>query len=770
MVSVFACAQRDGDKIVITTKQGTQTEYMLSGTKNVISSLSFGPESMDVYLKGFEEFGAWETFDIDAISNVSFSVYKESDVTDVTLADASATDGAKRLYKYLRTCYGTKTLSAVMANVNWNTTEADRIYKATGKYPAFNCYDFIHIYVPDGNGWINYQDLTPVTNWTEKGGLVQLMWHFNVPTAEDVTPGNDGAGVTCSPDKTTFEAANALVEDTWENKWFYGQMQRVADIMLLLQQKGIAAVWRPFHEAAGNAELKTGESWAKSWFWWGNSGADTYKKLWKAMFEYFQQRGVHNLIWVWTTQNYNGDASLYYNDEAWYPGDQYVDMIGRDLYGTNASQNKQEYEEIAARYPDKMVALAECGNNDSGNFADLADVWNEGARWAWFCPWYGTNMPSDDWWKKALSQDYVITLDQVDVNTAYIEESATQAVKNMGLGFNLGNTLDAFSSGIANNQSDTSLYETCWGQPVATRQQMEFLKTNGINAVRVPVTWVQHIDADGNVDEAWMNRVQQVVDDVMDAGMYCILNIHHDTGSGEEQWEWVKADADNHTRYSTRFKNLWRQIATRFANYSQRLLFEGYNEMLDAGNHWSQPSANASYTALNEYAQDFVDAVRATGGNNNTRNLIITTYSAAHLQQVLDHLTLPTDITTGHLAVEVHSYDPYDWLNTYGEWTSACSKELTDMFDRLNSSLISKGIPCIIGEYGPHGNNTNVGASSSDAIKQAVAKQASDMVTYAKQQGIATFYWMSIFDGTDRTVPRWTLPTVVEAMKKAYTN
>ena len=90
------------------------------------------------------------------------------------------------------------------------------------------------------------------------------------------------------------------------------------------------------------------------------------------------------------------------------------------------------------------------------------------------------------------------------------------------------------------------------------------------------------------------------------------------------------------------------------------------------------------------------------------------------------------------------------------------------MMDRLNQAFVSKGIPCIIGEYGTHGNNISVGSSSSESQKQAAADQAADMVKRAKALNIATFYWMSIFDGKDRTVPQWTLPTVVEAMKKAY--
>ena len=768
LLTATTFAQREGDKVTITTKSGNQVVYQLAGNTDVLSGLKFNNSSMDIYLKGLEEFGAWETFNVDDIKNVAFSVYKESDVSDISLADPSATTATKRLYKYLRACYGVKTLSSVLADVNWNTKEAEKVFKATGKYPAFNCFDFIHIYVPEGNGWINYSDITPVSQWVENGGLVQLMWHFNVPVSETTTVGKDGSGVTCSPDKTTFKAANALVSGTWENKWFYSQMEKVADVLLKLQEKGIVAVWRPFHEAAGNAELKTAAAWAKSWFWWGYDGAETYKNLWKAMFDYFQQKGVHNLLWVWTTQNFNGDATKYNNDAAWYPGDAYVDIIGRDLYGSSAAQNKQEYNEISSRYPNKIIALAECGNSDGNELAKISDIWNSGAQWAWFCPWYGSNMPSDAWWKDAMSQESVISRDEVNLNATYIEESAVSAVKNMGLGFNLGNTLDAFASHIQNNLSETSVYEKCWGQPVATKSQMEFLKAGGFNAVRVPVTWVQHLDAEGNVDEAWMSRVEEVVNYVLSSGMYCILNVHHDTGSGEEKWQWVKADADNYTKNSARFKNLWRQIATRFQGYSSRLIFEGYNEMLDAANQWTRPKNSSSYEVLNSYAQDFVDVVRSTGGNNLTRNLIITTYSAAHVQEVLDNLVLPTDKSEGHLAVEVHTYDPYDWVNTYGKWTEQCSNELAALFDRLNKRFVSKGIPCIVGEYGPHGNNVNINTSSSETLKQAAADQAADMVRRAKKLDIATFYWMSIFDGTDRNVPQWTLPSTVEAMKKAY--
>lgn len=233
---------------------------------------------------------------------------EESDQTYTIPAEpvTASAESAKKLYTYLLSQYGRKTISSVMADVNWNTTCAEKVYKFTGKYPAMNCYDFIHICYSAPNSWINYEDIKPVTDWVNAGGLVQLMWHFNVPKGE-------GASEYAFYSKdTSFKPSEALASGTWENKWFYEQMDKVIDIILKLQNAGIAATWRPFHEAAGNAIAKQQADWTKAWFWWGMEGAEAYKKLWRTMFDYFQQKGVHNLIWVWTTQNYNGNSSSYY--------------------------------------------------------------------------------------------------------------------------------------------------------------------------------------------------------------------------------------------------------------------------------------------------------------------------------------------------------------------------------------------------------------------------------------------------------------------------
>ena len=323
MISFTALAQTKGDKLTINLKNGkTEAWDLTADGKTPVSKITHSADGkVGFVMTGLEDHGAFETYDINDINNISFSIYHESEVGDVNLADPSATDKTKRLYKYLQLNYGSKIISSIMADVNWNTKEADKIYKATGKYPAMNCYDFIHIYVPKqgSNGWINYNDITPVTNWADQGGLVSLMWHFNVPKTESTVPGTDGSGVTCTPSETSFKAANVFTAGSWENKWFYQEMDKVVEVLQKLQDAGVVAVWRPFHEAAGNACLKSGASWGKSWFWWGYDGAETYKKLWQTMFDYFQNKGIHNLIWAWTTQNYNGDANTYNNDADWYP-------------------------------------------------------------------------------------------------------------------------------------------------------------------------------------------------------------------------------------------------------------------------------------------------------------------------------------------------------------------------------------------------------------------------------------------------------------------
>lgn len=397
----------------VTVQAGILQNYSVTVTVTVSANTTYDPRTAEL------------TFSATGATSAKLSVSQEAaEKPDVPptgeigrkLVTANPHPRAQALYDYLYGLYGSQTLSSVMAEVNWNHKLADAVAKTTGKFPAMNCYDFIHIYVPKNN-WIDYSDLTPVTEWADAGGIVSLMWHFNVPVNQATTPGADGSGVTCTPTQTTFRARNVFTEGSWENKWFYGQMDKVADIILALQAKGIPAVWRPFHEAAGNATYKQQASWATAWFWWGYDGADVFKKLWQAMFDYFASKGINNLVWVWTSQNDNGNASLYNPDRDWYPGDAYVDVVARDLYGYTSARNLSEFTELQKTYPTKMITLGECGKdvqeNGTTDFAKVSELWNAGAKWSWFMPWYGASFPDDAWWRDAMGSAAVVNRSQV---------------------------------------------------------------------------------------------------------------------------------------------------------------------------------------------------------------------------------------------------------------------------------------------------------------------------------------------------------------------
>lgn len=700
----------------------------------------------------------------------------------------ASTDAAKNLYAYFYNQYGRKTISSVMADVNWNNKIAEKIHAATGKYPAMNCYDFIHIYVPGqkAGNWINYNDITPVTNWANAGGIVQLMWHFNVPVNATTTPQANGSGVTCTPSETTFRAKNVFTDGSWENKWFYEQMDRVIAVVLKLQEAGIAATWRPFHEAAGNAIAKQQAGWTTSWFWWGYDGAETYKKLWKEMYSYFQQKGVKNLIWIWTTQNYNGNSKNYNQDTDWYPGDQYVDMVARDLYGYTAEQNKQEFTEIQATYPNKMVVLGECGVDVNGGnipFANISDCWNAGAKWGHFMAWYGGSLPDNTWWNAALNNANVITRDQVNIpNTTATFEIASEAVKNMGLGWNLGNTLDANNQKYhdpsqANYWGQQGLEsESCWGQQPTKADLLRMMKDAGFGAIRVPVTWYNHMDQDGNVDAAWMNRVHEIVDYVISQGLYCIINVHHDTGADGNGWvSWLKADASNYTANKARYEKLWQQIANEFRNYDQRLLFEAYNEMLDAKSSWNFAQSSTAYDAINKYAQSFVDVVRATGGNNAQRNLIVSAYGASSgsgkwsdkLQDPLKYLNIPNG-ESNHVIFEVHNYPSLVDNSKNNRTISDIKAEIDAWIANLNTYLVSKGTPVIIGEWGTSNVDSGEGKTDYDVRKDLMFEFCDYLIKAMKQNNIATFYWMGLTDGAARTYPAFTQPDLALKLLQAY--
>lgn len=387
---------------------------------------------------------------------------------------------------------------------------------------------------------------------------------------------------------------------------------------------------------------------------------------------------------------------------------------------------------------------------------------------------------------------------------AQVFETATDAVKNMRVGWNLGNTLDS-NSGDVNNMwieaeknRNVYTYEKAWGQPVTKPELFKMLKDAGFNAVRVPVTWYPHMEATFNsvygyssggkwlykpwnpdtdpigtkIQAAWMKRVHEVVDYVISQGMYCILNVHHDTGSANTAW--LIADDDVYAQQQSRFEAVWKQIAEEFKDYDEHLLFEGYNEMLDSKRSWCFASfaannkydaaiAKSAYSAINKYAQSFVNAVRATGGNNSQRNLVVCTYGACdgsgnwniHLQDPLKEMKLPADQIENHLIFEVHSYPDIKNL-------ASVKNETTTKISNWKKYLIEKGAPLIVGEWGTNTEN------GYDNYRQNYLDFAKDFIEQTKASNIATFHWMGLSDGSARTEPRFNQQDLADAIIKGY--
>ena len=331
-------------------------------------------------------------------------------------------------------------------------------------------------------------------------------------------------------------------------------------------------------------------------------------------------------------------------------------------------------------------------------------------------------------------------------------ESAEDAVKNMGVGWNLGNTLDA--NDASKTWTTTDQHETCWGQPVTKPELMKMMKEAGFGAIRVPVTWYQEMDADGKVNEAWMNRVKEVVDYVIDNGMYCIINVHHDTGDGTQ---WLHASTTTYNNVYKKYEYLWQQIAEKFKDYDQKLLFESYNEMLDDNNSWNDPKSDDGYKAINSYAKLFVKTVRNTGGNNKNRNLVVNTYSASSTPTAMKALDLPEE--TGHIIFQVHSYP--NWQSK-----SNAKSEIDILIKNINSNLLDRA-PVIIGEYATF----TTWPSTIDYYEtdREVALYAMDyLVKEAKKAGVGTFYWMGLSDEYFRTEPSFNQPDLAETLIKAY--
>lgn len=341
--------------------------------------------------------------------------------------------------------------------------------------------------------------------------------------------------------------------------------------------------------------------------------------------------------------------------------------------------------------------------------------------------------------------------------------TSQQLVEDMTFGWNLGNTLDVCQAdrdgdGKVNEhvEAGEKVDETLWGNPKATKELFTSLKKNGVNAVRIPVTWRDHMDSNGNIDREWMDRVQQVVDYAYSQGMYVIINVHHDGGGDPKFGAWIIEESQkDYNTFLKKYKNVWKQIAERFKNYSDYLIFESMNEV-GFDTLYNKNKADA-YNLINKINQDFVDIIRATGGNNAKRHLLIAGYYT-DIERTCDSLyKMPYD-KAGRCILSVHYYTPWDFCtcdikHTWG--TKSEVRQMETLIGKMKKNFVDKGIPVIIGEYAASGSDL----SSCIFFIEKLNKLCSDY-------GIATFIWDSGRQ-VNRKTYKWRTPQYLEALKRA---
>lgn len=373
-----------------------------------------------------------------------------------------------------------------------------------------------------------------------------------------------------------------------------------------------------------------------------------------------------------------------------------------------------------------------------------------------------------------LSKTITITQQGAGADAGDFFETAYQFRENIGIGYNLGNTLDCDPALTAStkkwfkNWEDDLAWETVWGQPKTTQEMIDEIVGRGFNVIRVPVTWFPHFDINEDntvtVREVWMNRVQEVVNYIINSGAYCILNVQHDSGARNGRTDgagWVQANMEEYPVMSIKFQSLWKQIAERFKDYDHHLLFEAFNEILDADDEWNADPKADAFEAITLLEQDFVNTVRATGGNNEYRNLVVNTYSAGHTKAKLEGFRVPNDVHRAHLLASIHSYDPYGFCNDADEWNipmfdDKCQKEVDDMFDMIHNRFNYLGIPYFYGEFGAIDDNKDMGER---------IKYAQYMVQKFQAYGTKGLWWMGLIN---RSEMDWYESEITDAITAPY--
>lgn len=351
--------------------------------------------------------------------------------------------------------------------------------------------------------------------------------------------------------------------------------------------------------------------------------------------------------------------------------------------------------------------------------------------------------------------------------------TALELTAKIDCGWNLGNTFDATGGSALSS-------ETSWGNPTTTPEMIQAVKDAGFNAIRIPTTWEKHLDENNVIDSEWLARVKEVVDYAYTRDMYIILNTHHE--------EWYQPYADQQDEISEKLAKVWTQIAEEFKNYDERLIFEGMNEPRWKNTEWEWNGGNDEGRAVvNHLNSVFIDAVRATGGNNQYRFLMICPYAANCGESALAALEIPDD---KNIIISVHAYIPYTfalaesgthlWLKD----KASCVNDIDTLAEVLDRLFISKGIAVIIGETGAMNRyyTTQKEVPADSTAEAETVTKANDEYRAAwaeyyfgkfKQLGIPCFWWDngSFYSGETfgmlkRSALEWKYPEVLDGVMR----
>lgn len=369
-------------------------------------------------------------------------------------------------------------------------------------------------------------------------------------------------------------------------------------------------------------------------------------------------------------------------------------------------------------------------------------------------------------------------------DTTFFEDlNQSQIVEAMGPGWNLGNQLESVTDNVPE--------ETNWGNPVITEKLIQSVKAAGFKSIRIPVSYFAKIDDDKDytIDSKWLDRVQEVVDYCIKNDLYAVINIHGD-GYNTIDGSWLLCNGKNQTEIKKKYKKVWKQIAERFKNYDEHLLFESMNEEFDGS--YSEPNKEY-YQNINDYNQIFVDTVRKTGDNNTKRWLIIPGWNTNIDYTAGDYgFKLPTDQYRDksidkeeqRIMISVHYYSPWDFcggengvITQWGNEADDPSKTSTTcdetyMKNQLNlmkTTFADKGYPVFIGEYG------SIGKTSYDSENEYYrAYFARKLCQLSRKNGCIPMYWDNGYNGVhgfglfDRTTCEVTQPVIIDAIMEGF--